>query len=150
MTDNDLLQQTIEQFWDTIPPVWGYVRGNARSNAIQDFNLTLIQFHILRHIRHGFHSVGELADKQQISRPAVSQAVEILVEKELVARQQDTRDRRYVQLALTENGNSLLNAVFSKNRHWMAKKMSSLEQDELKTIMAAMRILKNTFDSSLD
>ncbi len=150
MTADDLLQQTIERFWDTVPPVWGHVRGNARSNAIKDFNLTLIQFHILRHIRHGIHSVGELAEKQQISRPAVSQAVDMLVEKGLVARQQDKQDRRFLQLALTENGSSLLNAVFSKNRRWMAEKMASLKPDELETIIAAMIILKRTFDSPCD
>lgn len=148
MASNDLLQQTIERFWDTVPPVWGRVRGNARCNAIQDFNLTLIQFHILRHIRRGIHSMGELAEKQQISRPAVSQAVEILVEKGLVVRQQDAQDRRYVQLELTENGTNLLEAVFRKNRRWMAEKMASLKQDELETIIAAMEILKRTFDPS--
>jgi DNA-binding MarR family transcriptional regulator len=148
MANDALLQKTIERFWDTVPPVWGYVRGNARCNAIQDFNLTLVQFHILRHIRHGIRSVGELAEKQQISRPAISQAVGILVEKGLVVRQQDTQDRRYVQLTLTESGNGLLNTVFSKNRHWMAEKMASLKKDELETIIAAMKILKTTFDTT--
>ena len=146
MTSNDLLQRTIECFWDTVPPVWGRVRGNARCNAIQDFNLTLIQFHILRHIRHGIHSVGELAEKQQISRPAISQAVETLVEKGLVIRLPDTQDRRYVRLDLTESATRLLEAVFSKNRKWMAEKMASLEESELQTIIAALEILKRTFD----
>ncbi|MHB8806918.1 MAG: MarR family winged helix-turn-helix transcriptional regulator [Anaerolineaceae bacterium] len=146
MASDDLLQRTIERFWDTVPPVWGRVRGNARCNAIQDFNLTLIQFHILRHIRHGIHSVGGLAEKQQISRPAISQAVETLVEKGLVIRLPDAQDRRYVRLELTESATELLEVVFSKNRQWMAKKMASLKQDELETIMTAMEILKRTFD----
>ncbi|HOJ00408.1 MAG TPA: MarR family transcriptional regulator [Anaerolineaceae bacterium] len=149
MADDTLLQKTVESFWDTIPPVWGRVRENARGNAIQDFNLTLIQFHILRHIWHGIRSVRELAEKQQISRPAISQVVEVLVLRGLVVRKQDTRDRRCVQLELTATATKLLEAVFSKNRRWMAEKMVSLEQSELETIMAAMEILKKTFDPSV-
>ena len=150
MSENDLLQQAIEQFWDTVPPVWGRVRGNVRANAIQDFNLTLIQFHILRHIRCGKHTVAELAEQQQISRPAVSQAVDLLVEKGLVSRRQNTRDRRYVQIDLTESGSSLLGAVFSKNRRWMVEKMAALSPQELETVIQAMSILKNTFDPTED
>ena len=148
MTPNDLLKNAIEHFWDTIPSVWRRVRGNARSNAIQDFNITLMQFHILRHIRKGSHTVGELAERQQVSRPAISRAVDILVEKDLVSRRENKNDRRFVQLDLTESGISLLDAVFGKNCLWMAEKMSALNPDELDTIIKAMAILKNTFDST--
>jgi len=141
----DLLQNTIEKFWDTIPPVWGYVRGNVRADAVRDFNLTLIQFHIMRHIRRGINSVGELAESQQISRPAISQAVDLLVEKGLVLRRRAEDDRRYVRLDLTEEGSDLLNSVFQKNRLWMAKQMATLNDEQLQTIMFAMDILQETF-----
>jgi DNA-binding MarR family transcriptional regulator len=148
--DDALLQSTIDRFWETVPSVWGRVRDNVRANAIREFNLTLIQFHILRHIRHGAHSVGELAEKQLVSRPAISQAVDQLVEKELVSRQRDAHDRRYVYLDLTEAGVGLLNAVFSKNRQWMADKMADLRTDDLETIMRAVAILKDAFDTPAD
>jgi len=146
MATENILQRTIERFWDTVPSVWGRVRSNLRNNAIKDFNITLIQFHILRHIRHGAHSVGELAERQQISRPAISQAVDLLVEKHLVTRQQDTQDRRYVHLDLTDNGNGLLNDAFLKSRSWMGEKMASLSSDDLEILIHAMTILKNVFD----
>jgi DNA-binding MarR family transcriptional regulator len=147
MSENDLLQLAIERFWDTVPPVWGRVRGNARSHAVQDHGLSLIQFHILRHIRKGAHSASEIAELLQISRPAISQALEQLVEKGLVTRRQDTGDRRFVQLDLTDSGGSLLNSVFGKSRRWMAEKMCDLHPDDLETLIRAMSILKKTFDS---
>jgi DNA-binding MarR family transcriptional regulator len=147
MAENPLRQQAIEQFWDCVPPVWGFIRGNVRSNAVQESNLTIEQFHILRHIRKGFHSVGELAEQLQISRPAISQAIDLLVEKGLVTRQQDTQDRRFVQLGLTENGNNLLNHIFSKNRAWMAEKMASLSSEELETLIKGLSILKRSFST---
>lgn len=150
MTSEKLLQKTVDQFWDTIPPVWGRVRGVARANATQVFNLTLIQFHILRHIHKGAHSVVELADRQQISRPAISKAVETLVEKGLVSRITDETDRRYVRLELTESGDHLLADLFVRNRQWMVKKMEMLSDDELEKIIDTMNILKKTFDAPVE
>jgi DNA-binding MarR family transcriptional regulator len=150
MESSELLECTIERFWDTVPPVWGRVRGKARSLATHDFSITLVQFHILRHIRKGVRTVCELAERQQISRPAVSQAVEVLVEKGLVTRKQDALDRRYVQLDLTDSGNSLLDSVFSKNHAWMAEKMKGLNSEELQSILIAMDVLKKTFDLAED
>ena len=80
----ELLQQTIEKFWETVPPVWNLVRGNLRGIVSEQFDISVDQFHILRHIRKGFSSVSDLASARQISRPAVSQAVELLVEKGLL------------------------------------------------------------------
>lgn len=149
MATEDLLLRTIDRFWETVPVVWGRVRSNVRANAIKDFNITLIQFHILRHIRHGAHSVADLAERQQISRPAISQAVNQLVENRLITRQQNIHDRRYVHLDLTDEGNRLLNDVFGKSRLWMGERMISLSPEELETLIRAMTILKNTFDSPL-
>ncbi len=148
MNDEELLRNTIERLWESIPPVWGKVRGNVRANAVEDLNVTLVQFHILRHIRQGAHSVGELAEMQQISRPAVSQAVELLVEKGLVFRKQESRDRRFIFLDLTETGNYMLNAIYNKNRLWMAEKMVSLSSEDLNAIIRAMAILKKAFVTS--
>jgi DNA-binding MarR family transcriptional regulator len=148
MSADDLLQCAIERFWDTVPTVWGRVRGNARANATQDFNLTLIQFHIMLHIRHGVHTICDLAERQQISRPAISQSVELLVEKGLVTRRQDVHDHRFVQIDLTDRGNRLLDTVYGKNHIWMAGKMASLSLNELETVINAMNILKNTFDTA--
>ena len=145
---DDQLQYAIERFWDTIPPVWGTVRGIARTSAVQDHNISLVQFHILRHIRRGARSVSDLAELLQVSRPAVSQALEELVEKDLVSRREDPHDRRFVDLSLTGSGNQLLNAVFGKNRQWMAEKMAGLGPEELETLIRALDILKKTFDSS--
>jgi MarR family transcriptional regulator, 2-MHQ and catechol-resistance regulon repressor len=147
---DELLKETIDRFWETIPPVWNKVRNNTRTNAVTDFGLTLIQFHLLRHIYHGIQTVGDLSEKQQISPPAVSSVVDQLVKKGLVSRVEDKQDRRYVCLTLTEAGSELLTQVFGKNRAWMAEKLKALDPEELDLINKAMILLKNTFDPSKD
>jgi DNA-binding MarR family transcriptional regulator len=139
------LQETIDRFWESVPPVWNTVRSYVRSVATQEFNISVEQFHILRHIRRGAHSVSELADVGRISRPAISQAVDMLVTKDLVSRIQSTNDRRFIRLELTPKGAALLDAVFGQARKWMKAKMSSLKADELQLVMSGLAILKGAF-----
>lgn len=139
------LTAAIEGFWATIPPLWGQVRAQIRTTAAQHFDISVEQFHILRHVRNGLVSVRELAEARQISRPAISQAVETLVERGLLTRTQSTEDRRFVQLALTPAGNDLLDAVFAATRSWMAERLAGLSADELNTVIEAMRVLKRSF-----
>ncbi len=145
-TKEEIRQTTIDRFWETIPPVWNRIRGHLRAIATEHFDISVEQFHILRQIRKGIVSVSELAEARQISRSAVSQSVEALVEKGLVNRQQNTGDRRFVQLELTPNGNEMLNTIFQENRAWMMEKIASLNPEELNEINQAMELLKTTFD----
>ena len=137
-----LRDQVIERFWETVPPLWGMIRTHIRATATENFDVTVEQFHILRHVRRGTGSISELATAKDISRPAMSQAVEVLVKKGLLTRVQSTQDRRFVELALTEAGNNLLDTVFQETRAWMKERMSALSMDELETIANAMEALK--------
>ncbi|MCX6563948.1 MAG: MarR family winged helix-turn-helix transcriptional regulator [Candidatus Aminicenantes bacterium] len=145
-----LLQQTIDRFWETIPPVWRAVRSHVRSVARKNFEITVEQFHILRHIQRGKGCLRDLADAQGISRPAISQAVDILVHKGMITRTQSASDRRYVQLELTGNGASLLDAIFGQTRQWMAEQLASLSPEELQVVTRAMGVLRTTFAASID
>jgi DNA-binding MarR family transcriptional regulator len=143
MTSTEILRdQTIDRFWETVPPVWGMIRNHIRAEATGNFEISVEQFHILRHVRRGVSSVSELAAAKNISRPAISQSVEALVQKGLLTRIQSTQDRRCIKLALTVAGNNLLDTVFKKTRSWMKERMSGLTADEFNNIMKAMDALK--------
>ena len=143
----ELLQQTIDRFWESFPPTWNRIRTNVRGIAVEKFGITVEQFHILRHIRKGHGSVSELAEAKGISRPAISQAVELLVGKGLVTRRQNAEDRRFVQLELTDEGSELLSAIFRENRIWMEQKLSILTPEQMAQIITALDVLKSAFDN---
>jgi DNA-binding MarR family transcriptional regulator len=142
MPSQEKYDQAIDRFWETVPPLWDFVRSHIRATATTQFDITVEQFHVLRHVRRGIGSVGELATAKGISRPAISQAVDILVHKGLLTRVQSTHDRRYVELALTSEGNHLLDTVFKETREWMKRRMQSLTAQELERIAKAMDIMK--------
>lgn len=147
MTSSDLLRdQAIDRFWETVPPLWNLVRSHIRATATGNFDITVEQFHVLRYVRRGSGSMSELATAKNISRPAISQAVDVLVKKGLLTRIQSTQDRRYVDLALTDEGNALLDTVFKENREWMKTRMSSMSADELETIAKAMVVMKKMME----
>jgi DNA-binding MarR family transcriptional regulator len=147
MTPSERLRdQTIDRFWETIPPVWNLVRTHIRGTATGKFDITVEQFHVLRFVRRGPNSMSELATAKNISRPAISQAVDILVKKGLLTRIPSKTDRRVVELALTVDGNSLLDTVFKENREWMKERLKVLTSEELETIGKAMEALKKILE----
>jgi DNA-binding MarR family transcriptional regulator len=114
----------------------------VRATATTKFEITEEQFHVLRHVRRGMGSVSDLATAKNISRPAISQAVDVLVKKGLLTRVHSTQDRRYVELALTEAGNNLLDTVFQETRKWMKERMCDLTTNELEIMIQAMEVMK--------
>lgn len=145
-TENNL-RQTIDQFWETVPKVWNLIRGHLRAIAVEQFGISEEQFHLLRLIRKGMTSVSDIADARQTSRSAVSQAAELLVEKGLITRRQAAGDRRFVHLALTPPGETLLDQLFQQNRVWMMEKMADTSPEDLTLIKEGLRLLKSAFDA---
>jgi DNA-binding MarR family transcriptional regulator len=139
---DDRLRQAVDAFWEGVPPFWNHVRGHIRQVAVEQQDITVEQFHILRHIRKGHGSVSELAEVKQISRAAISQGVDTLVNKGFIRRTQDTQDRRHVQLDLTPAGNALLDAIFGDTRRWMMELLAPLTEDELQALICAAEALR--------
>lgn len=142
----ELQEQAIDRFWETIPPLWGKIRAHIRSEATSQFDISVEQFHVLRHVRRGINSISDLATAKNISRPAISQAVDLLVNKGLLTRTQSTEDRRFVELTLTESGNNLLDTVFKETRAWMKGLMNDLSDEELDNIASAMTSFKKMLE----
>jgi DNA-binding MarR family transcriptional regulator len=140
------VQQTIDRFWSVFPSIWHQVRSHIHHEAAEDSTITVSQFHILRHVNHGKDSVSELAATGHISRPAISRMVDVLVNKNLISRTQNPQDRRHIQLALTDEGETLLNTIFDNTHQWMSKKLALLEVDELETIVWGMEALMKAFE----
>ena len=145
--ENDIsqLDSSIAAILETLPPVWDRIRSNLRFAATNKFGITLDQFHTLRHIRKGYAHVGELAEKRQVSRSAISQSIVALEAKGLIARRQESGDRRLVKLELTEFAARVLDENYEENRLWMKSRMKSLPASELLLIEDAMKALGAIF-----
>ena len=148
--NSEMLFDTVTSIMDTLPTVWNRIRSNLRAAAIKKFGISLDQFHTLRYIRRGYDTVTSLAEVRQISAPATSQAVEVLVQKGLVTRTQQQEDRRCVRLALTPYASKILDENYDETLEWVKQKMLGMTQDDLETVKRAMQILQSTFSPNAE
>ena len=138
-------QQVIDKFWESIPPAWRQTRTQVRRIAIERFQMSVEQFQVLRRIRRGSTSVSALAETSQTGLPAVSKAVESLVWRGLVVRSSDPLDRRKLPLALTEEGQRVLQVIFSEAEAWLAVRFEKLDDREIESIMKGFAALDKAF-----
>ena len=85
--------------------------------------------------------VRELATKERVSAPALSNHIDRLERDGLVSRTPDDADRRRVGLRLTDEGQRVLRRVRSRRTAWLATRLRGLSPGELDAIEAAIEPL---------
>jgi len=85
--------------------------------------------------------VTELAAREGITQPAVTQLVNRLESRHLVERRTDPRDGRVVLVALTAGGAEALERVRAEYRALLHEEMAALDDEELETLAASVEIL---------
>jgi DNA-binding MarR family transcriptional regulator len=92
--------------------------------------------------RHPGLSLRELAAEERISAPALSGHVDRLERAQLLERVRSADDRRRVGLVLTPEGAKLLKRVRARRTTWLARRLSTLEPEELAAVEAALEPLR--------
>src|SRR5262245_39749708 len=81
--------------------------------------------------------IRELAEREGMSKPAMTTAVDRLEAMGAVHRTRSARDGRRVELELTEKGHKLLRSARSRRTAWLAARLRRLSSDELDALVAA-------------
>jgi DNA-binding MarR family transcriptional regulator len=82
--------------------------------------------------------VRELADRERVSAPAMSNRVDRLEHDGLLARTPSADDRRRVGLTLTDEGQRMLRRVRSRRTAWLVTRLGHLSAAELVALDAAI------------
>jgi DNA-binding MarR family transcriptional regulator len=90
--------------------------------------------------------VRELAAAEGVSAPAMTAYVDRLEAAGLVARRRSERDRRRVELALTEAGARVLRSARGRRTAWLADRLRRLEPEELAAVEAAIPALQRLIE----
>ena len=85
--------------------------------------------------------VRELATRERVTPPAMSNHVDRLERDGLVSRTQSASDRRRVGLTLTDEGQRMLRRVRSRRTAWLATRLRGLSAEELEAVEAAVEPL---------
>ena len=85
--------------------------------------------------------VTELASREGITQPAVTQLVNRLERRGWVERSTDPRDGRVVLVTLTDSGREALHRVRSEYRALLHEEMATLPDEDVETLAEAVEIL---------
>jgi len=82
--------------------------------------------------------VSGLSDHLGITKPAVSQLIERLVQMGLLLRTENPNDRRSKQLHITSKGKDLIQQAIEARRKWMETLTESLAPEQQQSIAKAL------------
>lgn len=113
----------------------------------EQLGVTSTQATLLRQIRTAPGlSLGRLAELEGISAPSLSGHVDRLEQAGLVRRVRDPVDRRRVGLELTPAGERLLRRVRARRTTWLAARLRSLDDRDLRAVARALPALQLLLD----
>ena len=102
---------------------------------LSDYDLTTSQFAVLEALYHlGTLSQRDLADKLLKSTGNMSLVLKNLEKRDLISRERDPGDRRYMRVCITEKGRELLLSMLEEHVAGIVEEMNILtpqEQDQL-------------------
>jgi DNA-binding MarR family transcriptional regulator len=116
-----------------------------------EMELVLPEIMVLRILSRRSLNISEVADSIVLSQSAASRAVDRLVDKGLISRQEDPEDRRSKRLALTPDGvarNEEIERVYGREFADLVATLALDEQDELRVLLA--RLLAGFVDLHAD
>ncbi|MET0734874.1 MAG: MarR family transcriptional regulator, partial [Microbacterium sp.] len=91
---------------------------------------------------HGPHTLGELADRERVSAPAMNRTVNCLQEPGYLTRSADENDGRKVVIALTDEGRAVVDETARRRDAWVEEALADLSADERTTLAQAAEIMQ--------
>ncbi len=84
----------------------------AMSARLEPYDVTPVQYGVLYYLwETDIHTPREIADRLQLENSTISGVLERMEKKNLIERQVSKKDRRYIEVVLTDKGASLKDDV---------------------------------------
>ena len=106
-------------------------------------NLTRLHFAIMGMLSRGSMSVTELANSLMMTKSQMTHLIDQLVGQGIVERRPDEKDRRVINLSLTEHGGVLLADAKRKVQETIRQALAGLSADDLRAMSGALETLKD-------
>jgi len=91
---------------------------------------------------HGPHTLGELADRERVSAPAMNRTVNCLQDSGYVTRSADENDGRKVVIDLTDDGRAVVEETARRRDAWVEETLAEIEPDEREILAQAAAIMQ--------
>lgn len=122
----------------------------ARRGAPVDARIAPGHVQVLIALGRGPRSIGGLAEAVGVSAPAASQLVDSLVEKGMVERRHDERDRRKVLVDYVPGMQDIARRMMEGRRRRTEEAMSGMTDEEVRAFLKGLKLLVEGFEGAHD
>ncbi len=122
------------------------IRKNGRI-ALQEYQITLVQFHALLAIQEEPLSMGELCVALGVASSTVTELVDRMEENGLVARVRDPEDRRIVRILLLNHGKEIFKKVYKRREEFLAGALREMPEQDTCLLLELLRKLNDAISS---
>lgn len=141
-----LAEDVARKLLDLLPPVIQELRAEWRSARGDD--LTIPQFRVLAAIFQGVQRPGELALWIGVSQAAISKMIQVLAERGLVERKGALTDRRHVEVALTQDGETYFRQTRDRTQKQLTSRIDKLSEKECHALAEGLATLNRLFGTN--
>jgi DNA-binding MarR family transcriptional regulator len=123
-----------------------------RTIAAEQYNsfhpMSPANFRLLHILAHHSCNLSELALRQAVSLPTMSNSISVLVKRGWVKRAPSPEDRRQILLELTPDGRAVLGEIQGQAEARVAELLGELSLDDLKSLSAGIAVLEHALAPS--
>lgn len=87
---------------------------------------------------------SEIGDAISIAKPQMTNSIDKLIGMGMVEREPDTRDRRKINIKLTQKGRDTVEQLENHTRDILSEKLSALSDDELEGLAGSFNYIAET------
>jgi DNA-binding MarR family transcriptional regulator len=143
-----MLDECAREVLDVVPLAMRAIRKQLRQHGTA--LLSVPQFRTLLFIsRNKGASISEVAEHIGLTLPTMSTLVDGLVTRNFVSRKAHRDDRRRMDLTLTQEGETTLEAARKGTQKYLKERISRLSEAERATLVKGMGILRHVFSEGI-
>lgn len=115
---------------------------------LAELDLTFLQAQALRILRRGASTPGSLAAELRVTAPAITQLIDRLARKNLVARRAAEGDRRAIVVALSPKGKRLVDAFRRRRGAVFTRALERMNEAERRDVMGVLERLIESLEDT--
>jgi len=134
---------------DSVPVVFRVIRAELRKHGAKEMSVP--QFRTLAFVyRNEGASLSEVCDHVGLTLSTMSTLIDAMVDRGLVNRRTDSKDRRRMILTLNEPGRARFQSARAATLTYLEERLRELPASDRATITLAMRMLRGLFAGGSD
>ncbi len=146
--ENERLQSALDAMLRLPPILHRKLEREFYKVVLQQFDADIAMHHlmILNELKEsGTLCCSEIGDAISVAKPQMTQSIDKLIGMGMVEREPDTKDRRKINLTLTQKGRDVIERVDDLMKDIVKDKLSALSNKELERLAESFNNIAETF-----